>query len=215
MTDQRDILARVDVKVQVRKDGRFLCRITSVREGDVLKVDVALYVRHLRRVRGILDIRLDADHLIESLKAGHAVLELLGKADELSDRLGEVIYVKKERDQVLKRQCVFSDHERSDGCDDDRDQAGGCPENGMVDRHVAVVVALAHEEHIVAFGELMDLHILAGEGLDDADAGEAVFHAGVDLGDLFTVLFERSLHLLIEDRSEDDHERDGNQRDER
>ncbi len=215
MTDQRDIFARIDVKIQMREYIGGFGRLAVIREGYILKIDISLYAGHFSCIRSVLDIRLDADHLVETFESGHAVLELLGKADELSDRLGEVIHIKKKCDQILKCQRILSDHEGSDRGDDDRDQSGRSPEDGVIDRHIPVVILLASEEHVVALCELMDLHILAGKGLDDPDAREAVLHAGVDLGDLFAVLFERPFHFLIQNRSEDDHERNRNQCDQR
>ena len=160
-------------------------------------------------IRCILDVRLDADHLIKALETRHTVLELFGEVYEFSDRLGEVINVKKEGDQVLKSQLVLSDHVGADCHHADGDQSGDAPQNGVVDRHISVVVPLALKKQIISLGKLMDLHILTGKGLDDADAGKTVLHPGVDLCDAFTVLFESAAHFPVEYGSKDDHKGNG------
>ena len=85
--DQRYRLAFVDVEGEVVDDGvGGVVPFGGIREGDVVEVDVALYVLQFLRV-GVFRFDRLVDDLLHPLKAGHAVLQLLEDVDQLLNRV--------------------------------------------------------------------------------------------------------------------------------
>ena len=177
-------------------------------EGDVFEDNVAFDVLERYCAFAVLDLRLDVHDLHESLEAGVAVLELLGKVNEDADRFCEGVDIEQERDEVRDLDEALGDQDaaRDNYCDVDQEDEGG--HAGVEETKVEVAVLLGLQEGVVAFFELGALDVFVSEGFDDADTGEIVLDPGVDLCDLGTVLAEGAAHLLIEKIDEEEHYRD-------
>src|SRR5262245_14862521 len=78
--NQRDILTRPYFQREVL---HYILKIVFIAEADTAKLDVALYVGQLCRMRRILQIGDDLQHLHEPLESSHALLIQPAKVDQL------------------------------------------------------------------------------------------------------------------------------------
>ena len=97
--DERDILARADVQINVAQD---LVVVVGVLKADVVKVDAAVLHDQRLRVGGVGDGDGRIHDLGKALNAGHAALELLGKLDDTSNRRNQCRDIQHIRDKVAR-----------------------------------------------------------------------------------------------------------------
>ena len=93
--------------------------VVLIVEGDVPEGEGALRLFDGLRAGEVPDLRGDAENLQEPLKAGVAVLELLGEVDEGAHRVGEHIDVEQEGDQVGDLHPALGDADAAGDDDDD------------------------------------------------------------------------------------------------
>ena len=82
LSHQRDSLPGRDVQADMIED----LRAVVVREGDVLKCDIAFHIRQDPGIRGVLDLGLRPHQLHKPVKSGHALRVDLHELHELADR---------------------------------------------------------------------------------------------------------------------------------
>ena len=97
--DERDILARADMQINVAQD---LVVVVGVLKADVVKVDAAVLHDQRLRVGGIGDGDGRIHDLGKALDAGHAALELLGKFDDTADGRDQRRDIQHIRDKVAR-----------------------------------------------------------------------------------------------------------------
>ena len=86
----------------------------------------------------IRDIRLYIHDLQEALIAGIAVLELLGKIDQLLDRIREIIDIEQEGHKI-RHLHPSAGHQRGSCHEhDDRHKCRQCAKSGVVQSHIPV-----------------------------------------------------------------------------
>ena len=159
-------------------------QLLLVCEGDIVHGDLALDVGQGLRVGLVLDGGLGAHDGDEAVQTGEAVGEHLGEAGQLTHGRNEVGDVQGEGDQIDVVHLALHDVVAAEA-DDHHVQAAQEELHGAVETaHGLVEAALGVLEQVIGGMETVMLHLLVGEGLGSADAGEAGLDLLVDVAGL-------------------------------
>ena len=163
-------------------------------------------------VRFILDLRLFHHDFMEAFKGSHALLIAFHEPHQLHDRHSDLVGVHEEGDQFRRVGFVQIDHADPEGDENDRVPVHEKAHAGMEKRHGGEHALLRFAVVVVHIIEAVDLKVFVGVGLDFTDALDGVFHLTVDVCHFFPDIPEALFHLRQKFRTPEDHERNGQQR---
>ncbi len=157
--------------------------IVFVPEADVAELHMPSNRRQLNRIRRVVQVGRDLQHLHEALESSHALLIEPAKIDQLLDGVDEDRNTEQIGHQIGEIQRTLHNRDGAKDDDGDGDELAEPDQSAGKVRIALVLDPAAGEKTLVGGGELARLHLLVGERLDHADARQRVFELRVDVAD--------------------------------
>ena len=203
-TDQSNIRARFDIKIDVTKDS---VRTVLIFERYIFKKDVAFNIGQIHCTFLVLDVRFDIKDLGKSLKARITVLELFCEINDYPYRLRECIDIQKECNEVRDLNKTVRDKDCTRNDYHDVYQENESSHAGLEQAKIKIAVLLSLQEGIITLLELRHLDLFIRKGLNNPDTRKIIFSSGIDLSNLLSVLLKCSPHPPVKEEYEDEHKR--------